>query len=98
VGLLPHACTISMLGMYAEQSSLEGEEEGPPVCRSLGTQTMYRESDAQTDPWEPDAVVPFHVTCKQVTVSNLHHCTGPEVWTISFLFWGISRVSQTQGG
>ena len=30
--------------------------EGPPVTKTLGTQTDFRESETQTDPWSPEYV------------------------------------------
>ena len=38
----------------------------PPKAKTIGTQSDYRESEAQTVPWEPEAVLPDESTARQV--------------------------------
>ena len=43
-----------------------------PKAKTVGTQSDYRESEAQTTPWEPQAAIPEELTAKQqVCVCNI---------------------------
>lgn len=55
----------------------------------MGCQTDYRESVAQTDPWEPPSRHPEAVSSKQAWQSALHCCTGPEVGFFFLFFLSI---------
>lgn len=46
-----------------------------PKARTVGTQSDYRESEAQTTPWQPDVVIPEVLTAKQRHLLEKHHCT-----------------------
>jgi hypothetical protein len=45
-----------------------------PKAKTVGTQSDYRESEAQTTPWEPMAVIPEELTIKQQHLLEKHHC------------------------
>eukprot|EP00698_Gefionella_okellyi_P015040 TRINITY_DN4212_c0_g1_i1.p1 TRINITY_DN4212_c0_g1~~TRINITY_DN4212_c0_g1_i1.p1 ORF type:complete len:597 (-),score=156.75 TRINITY_DN4212_c0_g1_i1:18-1808(-) len=51
-------------------------EEAPAAARTFGTQTDYRESEAQTDPYTPDYIVPTG--------------SDPEVLALAGMKWGES--------
>ncbi|GIL83565.1 hypothetical protein Vretifemale_12354, partial [Volvox reticuliferus] len=53
---------------------------GPePRSKTIGTQSDYRENEAQTAPWEPGYVLPEQPTVKQQALSKRFHSDGPEV-------------------
>jgi len=72
---LPPA-TTAVLAPTAATNPLEppAPEQAPAVSRTVGIQTDYRESEAQTDPYTPDYVVP--------------EGTDPEVLALAGLRWG----------
>lgn len=41
-----------------------------PRAKTIGTQSDYREGEAQTAPWEPDYVIPEEPTAKQAWLSK----------------------------
>lgn len=45
-----------------------------PKAKTVGTQSDYRESEAQTTPWEPMAVMPEVLSAKQQHLLEKHHC------------------------
>ena len=54
-----------------------------PATRTIATQSLYRESDAQTDPWSPDAAqqaANAALSVKQLLHSDKFHCgNAPEL-------------------
>ncbi|KAG1677423.1 hypothetical protein FOA52_001878 [Chlamydomonas sp. UWO 241] len=50
-----------------------------PFSKAAGTQSDYRENEAQTQPWDPEAVVPQQASVKQAALSGKHHVSGPEL-------------------
>ena len=61
-----------------------------PRSRTLGTQSDYRESEAQTVPYEPDFVVPERPSTRQAALNAEHHVDGdaPELLTLRHLRFG----------
>ena len=61
-----------------------------PRSRTLGTQSDYRESEAQTVPYEPDFVLPERPSTRQAALNAEHHVDGdaPEVLTLRHLRFG----------
>ncbi|KAG2496803.1 hypothetical protein HYH03_005210 [Edaphochlamys debaryana] len=53
-----------------------------PRSKTIGTQSDYRENEAQTAPWEPGYVLPAHPTAKQQALSQRYNTDGPEVLTL----------------
>ena len=45
-----------------------------PTSRTVATQSIFRESDAQTDPYSPDVAPAAAATIKQQLLSAQHHC------------------------
>ena len=58
----------------------------PPKSRTAGTQSDYRESEAQTAPYAPEAFLPTRPSTRQRALNALHHVPGtngePEVLTL----------------
>ena len=58
----------------------------PPKSRTAGTQSDYRESEAQTAPYAPEAFLPLRPSVKQSALRATHHVPGrdnePEVLTL----------------
>lgn len=63
------------------------EEEGFR-SRTIGIQTDYRESEAQTIPWDPDYSLPENPWDKQRYRSSRFHCAGPELLELRHLKFG----------
>lgn len=59
-----------------------------PKSKTVGTQSDYRESEAQTMPWEPPVRLPAEVTAKQAYLSAKHNCEGPELLLLKDLKFG----------
>ncbi len=61
-----------------------------PRSKTLGTQSDYRENDAQTLPWEPPASLPeAGPSAKQAALSSKHHTEGgPELQYLAGLKFG----------
>ena len=45
-----------------------------PAARTIATQSDFRETEAQTDPFSPDAAPATHPTAKAARHAALHHC------------------------
>ena len=58
------------------------EPEPEPFTRTVETQSDYRESEAQTVPWEPEYRLQEHASRQQQALCQKHHCTGPELLTL----------------
>lgn len=58
--------------------------------RHAGTQSDYRESEAQTLPWSPDWVQPTNpaVLAKQAALCAKFNIAGPEVLQLAHLTFG----------
>ena len=58
----------------------------PPKSRAAGTQSDYRESEAQTAPYAPEAFLPTRPSTRQRALNALHNVPGtngePEVLTL----------------
>ena len=50
----------------------------PPKSRTAGTQSDYRESEAQTAPYVPEAFLPLRPSVKQSALRATHHVPGPD--------------------
>lgn len=61
-----------------------------PVDTHAGTQSLYRESEAQTLPWSPDWVQPTNaaVLAKQAALCAKYNIAGPEVLQLAHLTFG----------
>lgn len=68
-----------------DASAVHGEETG---SKTVATQSDYRESEAQTTPWDVDYVLPDQPTAKQQYLSARHHCQGPELLALRDLKLG----------
>ena len=66
----------------AAEAGPASEPEPEPLTRTVETQSDYRESEAQTVPWEPEYRLPEHVTRQQQALGQKYHCTGPELLTL----------------
>lgn len=74
-------------GLEAEpQASASQEEEAG--FKTVATQSDYRESEAQTTPWDVDYIIPDQPTAKQQYLSAQHHCQGPELLALRDLKLG----------
>lgn len=64
----------------------DGEVENlnlPKLARTFGTQSDYREMETQTQPYEPDYVLPKEMSVKQQKLDDKFHLNGmPEVLTL----------------
>lgn len=57
---------------------------------TVGTQSDYREGEAQTDPYSPDYVLPERPSTKQTILSRMHNCEGvPELSHLHGLTFGM---------
>lgn len=72
----------------ARQGRARPQDFAPPGHRTVGTQSTYRESDAQTMPWEPDYVLPETVSAKQRALMEKNHSDVPEVLYLQHLKFG----------
>ena len=68
-----------------DAADIQEEETG---SRTVATQSDYRESEAQTTPWDVDYVIPDQPTAKQQYLSAWHHCQGPELLALRDLKLG----------
>jgi hypothetical protein len=59
-----------------------------PKTKTIGTQSDYRESEAQTTPWEPEVSLPDQPSIKQAYLSAKHNCEGPELLQLKDLKFG----------
>ena len=59
-----------------------------PTSRTVGTQSTYRESEAQTLPYSPDYVIPEHTSEKQAGLQAKYHTDKPEVLALKHLKFG----------
>lgn len=50
-----------------------------PASKTIGTQSDFRENEAQTTAWEPGYVLPVQPTAKQAALSRKYNADGPEV-------------------
>ncbi|DBA91605.1 hypothetical protein WJX77_012297 [Trebouxia sp. C0004] len=85
----PDIYSLHMLPTAAEPESAAAEvTEQEPVSRTVATQSDYRESEAQTTPWDVDYVIPDQPSAKQQYLSAMYHCQGPEVLALRDLKLG----------
>jgi hypothetical protein len=59
-----------------------------PKSKTVGTQSDYRENEAQTTPWEPECVLPINPSEKQKALSVKYHSYGPELLKLKDLKFG----------
>ena len=78
--------TVEPETQYATATTQE-EQSG---SRTVATQSDYRESEAQTTPWDVDYVIPDQPSAKQQYLSARHHCEGPELLALRDLKLGNS--------
>lgn len=85
---------IYSLHMLPENAGVEAEplasvsQEEDTGSKTVATQSDYRESEAQTTPWDVDYIIPDQPTAKQQHLSALHHCQGPELLALRDLKLG----------
>ncbi|GIL52182.1 hypothetical protein Vafri_8117, partial [Volvox africanus] len=60
-------------------AAMAGSGGPEPRSKTIGTQSDYRENEAQTAPWEPGYILPEQPTIKQQALSKRFHSDGPEV-------------------
>lgn len=68
-----HLASLFRTEPYVHSATRDVEVFGPRL-RTLGTQTDYRDGEAQTDPYSPEYVVPSG--------------SVPELLTLATLTWG----------
>lgn len=72
----PHIVMYSVKGM-GKGVSVDGQMTMPePKARTVGTQSMYRESDAQTDPYSPEYYVMANQVPEVLTLTHLTYKNG----------------------
>lgn len=76
---------VAELETELDASADQEEETG---SRTVATQSDYRESEAQTTPWDVDYALPDQPTAKQQYLSARHHCQGPELLALRDLKLG----------
>lgn len=62
----------------------------------METQSDYRESEAQTVPWEPEYRLLEHANRQQEALCQKHHCTGPELLTLRSALSAVRASSCSQ--
>jgi hypothetical protein len=67
----------AMPGVMSAAASMP--ESAGPKSRTVGTQSEYRDSEAQTGPWTPGYILPAAVTARQAALSQRNNCEGPEL-------------------
>eukprot|EP00884_Botryococcus_braunii_P013528 jgi/Botrbrau1/22176/Bobra.168_1s0008.1 len=96
-GLLPKIRTVSILSQYLEAPHEEEQEEGAHVTTACAkVQTEFRESVAQTDPWDPPTCLKEPTSVKQSVLSALRACPGPEVAELGDLKWSFGEGIRPQ--
>lgn len=60
--------------------------------RDFGTQSDYRENEAQTGPWECPYVLPNPPSLKQQVQSERFHCDGPEVLQLAAMKFELGAL------
>lgn len=76
--LVHHRSSVAVRRLFAttEQASAVADDvhtEPEPLTKSVEVQTMYRESESQTDPYTPAYVVPKGENPEVLVLSNLGH-------------------------
>jgi hypothetical protein len=72
----PRSVEVRRLFAATEQSNVVAEDvhiEAEPFTKSVEVQTMYRESESQTDPYTPDYLIPKGENPEVLVLSNLGH-------------------------
>ena len=67
-----------------------------PKSKTIGTQSDFRENEAQTTPWDPEAVVPAVPSEKQKYLSERNNCEGPELLKLKDMKFGDGLPSGLQ--
>ncbi|QDZ25465.1 MAATS1-like protein [Chloropicon primus] len=71
----------------------------PKLSRTFGTQSDYREMETQTQPYEPDYVLPKDMSLKQQKLDDKFHLNGmPEVLTLKDFKYGTDEKLQLPVG
>ena len=83
--MLPEPADEPLADLPPAAEDLEEEEA---ASRTVGTQSDYRESEAQTTPWDVPYTVSDTPCVKQQYLSARHHCQGPELLTLRDLKLG----------
>lgn len=74
--------------MMSDLQTARVPAEPEPPSKTIGTQSDYRESEAQTLPWEPDYVVPKEPTEMQRLRQVAYNSDGPEILHLRGLNFG----------
>ena len=78
----------------AQEADQEANElDAIAAARTIGTQSDFRESEVQTEPFSPEAA-PLHVlSAKEAAHSALHHCSGaPELAHLESLKFSLNQA------
>ena len=67
-----------------------------PRSKTIGTQSDFRENEAQTTPWDPEAVVAESPSEKQKYLSARNNCQGPELLKLKDMKFGDGLPSGLQ--
>lgn len=72
----------------ADFSTAVEDLEEDTGSKTVGTQSDYRENEAQTTPWDVPYTLSDDPSVKQQYLSARHHCQGPELLTLRDLKLG----------
>ncbi|KAI9105397.1 solute carrier, TRAMD3 or PAT1-domain-containing protein [Phlyctochytrium arcticum] len=78
--IVPYMPSLGTQIVYARRNQLipssQIERPASPLTKTIGIQTMYRESEAQTDPFSPDYVTVDGTTPELLALATLTHEAG----------------------
>jgi hypothetical protein len=66
-----------------------------PGARTVGTQSDYRDSEAQTGPWAPGYLLPAAAGARQAALSRRNHCEGPELLQLEGMHFELVSTDPT---
>jgi len=67
---------ITMYEVREERNKVHVVDEVDEPTRTIGTQSIYRESEAQTDPYSPEHVLPVNAVPEILTLTHLTYGAG----------------------
>lgn len=87
-------------GVMSAAASMPGS--AGPKSRTVGTQSDYRDSEAQTGPWTPGYILPAAVTARQAALSQRNNCEGPELLQLADMHFELvsspQHIARAAGG
>lgn len=96
-GILPAVpiCQLAPAPAPRQPSAPRQPEPAPVdvgVTRDFGTQSDYRENEAQTLPWECPYTLPAPPSLKQQVQSERFNCEGPELLELTKMQFGLDHL------